>query len=96
MRPPEVRDSEECEGRPGDTIEASRKSVNMALTVNQAEAEARWRWGGLFARGVARYSSLLKTFEVGTKLFGAITIRGHGTSWEGAFRNAADKTNGPK
>jgi hypothetical protein len=69
----------------------------MALTVNQAEAEARWRWGGLFARGVARYSSLLKQpFQVGTKLFGAVTIRGQGTSWEGAFRNAADKTNGPK
>lgn len=69
----------------------------MALTVSQAEAEARWRWGGLFGRGVARYSSLLKRpFEVGTKLFGAVTIRGQGTSWEGAFRDAADKTNGPK
>lgn len=68
----------------------------MPLTVNQAEAEARWRWGGLLSRGVARYSSLLERFEVGTRLFGTVKIRGQGTSWEGAFRDAATKTNALK
>jgi hypothetical protein len=67
----------------------------MALTVYQAEAEARWRWGGLLARGFARHSSALRQpFEVGIKRFGTITIRGQGTSWEGAFRDAATRTNG--
>ncbi|HSS44875.1 MAG TPA: hypothetical protein VLO07_05985 [Thermoanaerobaculia bacterium] len=65
------------------------------LTVHQAEAEARWRWGGLFARGFARYSAALRRpFEVGTKLFGSATIRGRGTSWEAAFRDADSVTNG--
>jgi hypothetical protein len=66
----------------------------MALTVQQAEREAGWRWGGLFARGFARYSGALRlSFEVGTKRFGSIKIRGQGTSWEGAFANAANLTN---
>jgi hypothetical protein len=60
-----------------------------ALTVYQAEAEARWRWGGLFARGFARYSSTQSMpFEVGTKLFGSVEIKGRGKSWESAFGNA--------
>ncbi len=32
-------------------------------------------------------------FEVGTKRFGTIKIRGQGTSWEGAFENASTLTN---
>lgn len=68
----------------------------MGLTVIQAEAEARWRWSNLFARGFARHSSGLRLpFEVGTNRFGVITIRGQGNSWEGAFRDAADRTNKP-
>jgi hypothetical protein len=64
------------------------------LTIYGAEAEARWRWGGLFAKGFARYSSALRRpFEVGTKRFGSIKIRGQGTSWENAFANADTKTN---
>jgi hypothetical protein len=64
------------------------------LTVYGAEAEARWRWGGLFVRGWAQYASTqVKPFQVGTKLFGSIRIRGRGTSWEGAFANAAILTN---
>ena len=67
------------------------------LTVQQAEAEARWRWGGLLTRGVAQHSSELRLpFEVGTNLFGTVTIRGRGNSWESAFRNAADQTNAAK
>lgn len=66
----------------------------MSLTVFQAEAEAKWRWGGLLARGFARHSKALKwPFEVGTKRFGTITIRGRGQSWEGAFSNASAQTN---
>ena len=66
----------------------------MALTVQQAEREARWRWGGLFGRGFARYSQGRRLgFEVGTKLFGRIKIRGQGTSWESAFANAANLNN---
>jgi len=65
------------------------------LTVFGAEAEARWRWGGLLSRGFARYSSGARLpFEVGTKRFGTVKIRGRGTSWEGAFRNADTLTNG--
>jgi hypothetical protein len=65
-----------------------------ALTVYQAEAEARWRWGGLFARGFARYSSTRSLpFEVGTKRFGSVEIKGRGKSWEGAFGNADGLTN---
>ena len=64
------------------------------LTVFDAEAEARWRWGGFLARGFARYSSgMRKPFEVGAKRFGLIKIRGRGTSWKGAFRNADTLTN---
>jgi hypothetical protein len=67
----------------------------MALTVMQAEAEAQWRWGGLVVRGVARHSNAGRNpFEVGTKRFGMLTIRGAGNSWEDAFSNAADRTNG--
>ncbi len=66
----------------------------MALTVQQAEAEARWRWGGLFARGFARHEGTLRRpFQVGTRSFGTITIRGEGTSWESAFQNADTHTN---
>jgi hypothetical protein len=66
----------------------------MPLTVQQAEAEARWRWGGLFARGFARHSSTLRRpFQVGTRSFGKVTVRGEGTSWESAFQNADTQTN---
>jgi hypothetical protein len=66
----------------------------MALTVQQAEREAGWRWGGLFARGFARHRQAQRlAFEVGTKRFGSIKIRGQGTSWEGAFENASTLTN---
>ncbi len=65
-----------------------------ALTIYQAEAEARWRWGGLFARGFARYSSTRPLpFEVGTKRFGSVEIKGRGKSWESAFGNADGLTN---
>lgn len=68
--------------------------MKRGLTVDQAEAEARWRWGGVFVRGFARYSSALaRPFEVGTKRFGSVEIRGRGTSWEGAFGNADSLTN---
>ena len=68
-----------------------------ALTVYQAEAEARWRWGGLFARGFARYSSTKpQPFEVGTRRFGSVEIKGRGKSWEGAFGNADGLTNNGK
>lgn len=66
----------------------------MPLTINQAEAEARWRWGSLFARGIARFLSTKRLpFEVGTKTFGKITVRGSGNSWESAFKNADKNTN---
>jgi hypothetical protein len=61
----------------------------MPLTVTQAESEAQFRWGGLFSKGFARHSSgLRRPFEVGTKRFGVVKIRGRGTSWESAFQNA--------
>jgi hypothetical protein len=64
------------------------------LTVFEAEAEARFRWGNLFVRGFARYTSgLRKPFEVGSKQFGSVKIRGRGASWEGAFSNADTLTN---
>jgi hypothetical protein len=63
------------------------------LTVFDAEAEARWRWGGLFTQGFARYSSgQRRPFEVGTKRFGSIKIHGRGPSWEAAFSNACSET----
>ncbi len=65
----------------------------MALTVHQAEKEAAWRWGGLFARGFARHSRE-RQFEVGIRRFGTVSIRGRGNSWEGAFANADNLTNG--
>jgi len=69
----------------------------MPLTVYQAEAEARWRWGSLLARAFARYTSKLRRpFQVGTKTFGVTTIRGDGTSWEGAFHDADNRTNDTK
>ncbi|HSP94269.1 MAG TPA: hypothetical protein VLU06_06935 [Thermoanaerobaculia bacterium] len=64
------------------------------LTVFEAEAEARFRWGGLLARGFARYSpGMRKPFEVGTKRLGSINVRGRGTSWEAAFHDADTLTN---
>jgi hypothetical protein len=64
------------------------------LSVFEAEAEARWRWGGFLKRGFARYSSgERKPFEVGSKRLGSISVRGRGTSWEGAFRDAYTLTN---
>jgi len=65
------------------------------LTIQQAEAEAKWRWGHLFVvRGFARYDETLKRpFQVGTISFGSVRIRGQGTSWEGAFSDAARQTN---
>ena len=66
----------------------------MPLTVFEAEAEARWRWGNLFTQGVARYvAGQRKPFEVGVKRFGQIEIRGRGLSWEGAFSDASTRTN---
>ena len=57
------------------TVNAFRKEKFMPLTVHQAEAEARWRWGGLFARGFARHEATLRRpFQVGTRSFG----EGHG------------------
>lgn len=71
--------------------------MGKPLTIHQAEAEAKWRWGGLLDRGFARYSSALKKpFEVGTKSFGTIKIRGKGNSWEAAFGNADNETNDKK
>ena len=64
------------------------------LSVFDAEAEARWRWGGFFTRGLARYSAgARKPFEVGVKRLGSIDIRGRGASWEAAFRDANALTN---
>jgi hypothetical protein len=64
------------------------------LTVFEAEAEARFRWGSLFARGFARYSpGMRKPFEVGVKRLGSVEIRGRGNSWEGAFSDADILTN---
>lgn len=66
----------------------------MALTVQQAEREARWRWGGLFSRAFARFSGQQRLgFEVGTRRFGTTRVRGQGTSWESAFANADNQTN---
>jgi hypothetical protein len=66
----------------------------MPLTVMQAEAEAQWRWGGLIVRGFARHSNVGRgPFEVGTRRFGTVKVRGAGNSWEDAFRDAADRTN---
>jgi hypothetical protein len=67
------------------------------LSVFEAEAEARWRWGGLLTRGLTRYSSgARKPFEVGVKRFGSIEIRGRGASWEAAFHDANTLTNGER
>ena len=75
-------------------MNAFRKEKLMPLTVHQAEAEARWRWGGLFARGFARHEAALRRpFQVGTRSFGKVTVRGEGTSWESAFQNADAQTN---
>lgn len=67
----------------------------MPLTVFEAEAEARWRWGGLLTRGLARYRpGARKPFEVGVRpRFGSIEIRGRGASWEAAFSDADTLTN---
>ena len=60
-----------------------------SLTIYEAEAEARWRWGGLLKRGFARQSGAQRrSYEVGTKSFGSVTILGTGSSWENAFGNA--------
>jgi hypothetical protein len=64
------------------------------LTVFEAEAEARWRWGGFMVRGFARYTpGGRKPFEVGTRSMGSVKIRGCGVSWESAFRDADTLTN---
>ena len=64
------------------------------LTVQQAEREAKWRWGGLLSKGVARFVQNERLpFEVGTSFLGSVRIRGKGSSWEGAFQNAATQTN---
>ena len=66
----------------------------MSLSVFEAEAEARWRWGSFFTRGFARYSGgERKPFEVGARRFGSIKIRGRGNSWEAAFRDAVTLAN---
>jgi hypothetical protein len=66
------------------------------LSVFGAEAEARWRWGGLFTQGLARYSAGQRNpFEVGTRRFGSIKIHGRGPSWEAAFSNACIETISP-
>ena len=63
------------------------------LTVFDAESEARWRWGGLFTQGFARYSAGQRSpFQVGTRRFGSVKIHGRGPSWEAAFRNACTET----
>lgn len=65
-----------------------------SLSVFEAEAEARWRWGSFFTRGFARYlSGERKPFKVGAKRFGSIKIQGRGTSWEAAFRDAVTLAN---
>src|SRR6185295_16832765 len=81
-------------GETGEQNESlSARAVNR-LTIQQAEAEAKWRWGNLLVRGFARFDeSLKRPFQVGTILFGKITIRGEGASWEGAFNDAARQTN---
>jgi hypothetical protein len=67
------------------------------LTPGEAQAEARWRWGGLFVRGFARYTGAQPhPFEVGTVRFGSMTVRGRGTTWESAFKNADARTNARK
>jgi hypothetical protein len=76
------------------TDEKGNALAMSRLTIQQAEVEAKWRWGGLFSRGFARHSETLKRpFQVGTIRFGSIRIRGQGTSWEGAFSDAARLTN---
>jgi hypothetical protein len=76
--------------------ELERKTM-ARLTIQQAQAEAKWRWGGLLSRGYARFTETLKRpFQVGTNFFGSIRIRGQGTSWEGAFSDADKTTNGDK
>lgn len=63
------------------------------MTVFGAESEARWRWGGLFTQGFARYAPGQRNpFEVGTRRFGSIKIHGRGPSWEAAFSNACIET----
>ena len=67
-----------------------------SLTIHEAEAEARWRWGGILKRGFARQSGVQRrSFEVGTKRLGSIKILGKGNSWENAFGNA-DRQAGEK
>ena len=68
--------------------------MSMPLTVFEAEAEARWRWGGLITRGLARYRpGARKPFEVGVRRFGSVEVRGRGASWEAAFSDADSLTN---
>ncbi len=50
--------------------------------------------GRFFTRDLARYASgLRKPFEVGSRRFGSVSVRGRGTSWEAAFSNADTLTN---
>jgi hypothetical protein len=81
-------------GETGEQNESFSARAMNRLTIQQAEVEARWRWGNLLVRGFARFDeSLKRPFQVGTILFGKITIRGQGASWEGAFSDAAKQTN---
>lgn len=65
------------------------------LSHDQARAEAQWRWGNLLSRGYVRYDMNRRSapYQVGTKLFGSVKIRGEGTSWEYAFRDATTRGN---
>lgn len=64
------------------------------LTFESARAEAQWRWGGLLSRGFARYDANRRLpYQVGTKWFGSVRVRGEGASWEQAFRDAAQRSN---
>jgi hypothetical protein len=88
-----VSSSERRKAESRASLTIAKRGITL-LTIFQAEAEAGFRWGGLLARGFARHSSNLRLpFEVGIKRLGKIIIRGRGTSWESAFRSAADQTN---
>jgi len=65
------------------------------LSFDQARAEAQWRWGGLLSRGFARYDQQNRSapYQVGTRRFGSVKIRGEGSTWEYAFRDASNRAN---
>ena len=67
------------------------------LSFEGARAEAQWRWGNLLFRGFARYDANRRLpYQVGTKAFGSVKLRGEGASWEQAFRDAAQRSNAGK